>query len=55
MEIGKMYLITFPEEMIREPEGKGCSMEWMIWILTENAEAQMKKHFRQQERVCPFF
>lgn len=44
MEIGKMYLITFPEDMIREPEGKGCSMEW-IWILTENAEAQMKKAF----------
>lgn len=25
--IGKMHFIIFPEEMIREPEGKGCSME----------------------------
>ena len=53
--IGKMFFITSPEETIREPESEGCYIEWIVWILTENAEALTKICFRQQEGFAHFF
>lgn len=53
--IEKMFFITSPEEMIREPESEGCYIEWIVWILTEIAQAQMKNRFRQQEGFAHFF
>lgn len=53
--IGKMVFITSPEEAIREPQSEDRYVEWIVWILTKNAKAQMKNCLRQQKGFAHFF